>query len=77
MMAPLTLGRVVATPGALKLLSEAGEPVRLPGPPCNRRLGRALRLRPPPERDRDARWFEGPQLLRGPCGEALDHHRGG
>jgi hypothetical protein len=25
MMAPLPLGRVVATPGALKLLSEAGE----------------------------------------------------
>jgi hypothetical protein len=29
MMGPLPLGRIVATPGALELLSEAGEDVRI------------------------------------------------
>ena len=77
MMAPLPLGRVVATPGALKLLTEAGEhPFELPGSPCHGRLGRAVRLRPPPERDRPARRLPGPQLLPRRRGARLDHHRG-
>ena len=34
MRAPLPLGRVVATPGALKLFCEGGRTLRLSGPPC-------------------------------------------
>ena len=55
MTAPLPLGRVVATPGALKLLTEAREhPFDYLARHADGRLGRALRLRPPPERDRAA-----------------------
>ena len=42
-----------------------GPPLRLPGSPRDGRLGRAVRLRPPPERDRAARRLPGPQLLPG------------
>lgn len=75
MRAPLPLGRVVATPGALKLLLEAG------GHPFDYlarhwRLGRDLCLRPSPERDRLAIRLPSPQLLCGRKGARLDHHRG-
>ncbi|CAA9442272.1 MAG: hypothetical protein AVDCRST_MAG58-73, partial [uncultured Rubrobacteraceae bacterium] len=52
-----------------------GGPVRLHRPPCRRGLGRALRLRPPPERDRPARGLPSPQLLPNRREVRLDHHR--
>ena len=77
MTKPLPLGRVVATPGAWKLLSEiGGGSLRLSDPSRDGRLGRSLYLRPPPERGSAARWLPRPQLLPGRRGAHLDHHRG-
>ena len=83
MMGHLPLGRIVVTPGALNLLTDAGEDAfdslarHSTGNWGELSVGRAVRLRPPAEREGPARGSTCPQLLPGEGGTRLDHHRAG
>src|SRR5258708_8089110 len=70
------LGQIVATPGALAALERAKQTHPLPGPSCNRGLGRTGTNRCRRERVQRGSWVSIAEQLPDRCwGEAVDNHR--